>query len=61
MALRSTERLTLISLEPRKFNQAIPLGGTGILGMFAREVAIVHGLNLAPLVESNITTPLDPG
>ena len=60
MSRGRAEGLALAPLEPGELDQAVPLGGAGILGMLAGEVAVVHGLNFTPLVGSDVTALLDP-
>ena len=61
MTCRSTERLTLAPFESGELDQAFPLGGAGELGVLAREVAVVHRLDLAALLGGGIATFPDPG
>ena len=56
----SPARFALCAGESGELNQAVPLGGAGILGMFPREVAIVHRLDFATLVGGGVTAFPDP-
>ena len=60
MAGGGTEGLALAAGEAGELDQAVPLGGAGILGVLAGEVAVVHRLDFTSFIRGHITPLLDP-